>query len=86
MEDSQKMHHLNEKDHWQFPGNPVVRISHFYCKGTDSAPSQRAKIPQTVLMVCPKKEKKITPQCEGSRTGAQKPDNGLVNEDERVNF
>lgn len=32
--------------------------------------SLRAKIPQTVLMVCPKKGKKDHLQCEGSRTGA----------------
>lgn len=48
-------------------------------------PSQRTKIPQTVLTVCSKKEKRITLQCEGGGR-VQKPDDGLVNEDEQVNL
>ena len=87
MGDSQEKHHLNEEDH---SGNFLVvqqsGLHTFTTKGTDSVPSQRTKIPQTVLTVCPKKEKKITLQCEGSRTGVQKPDDGLVYEDERVNL
>lgn len=54
-------------------------------KGADSVPSQRTKIPQTVLTVYSEKEKRITLQCEGAGR-VQKSDDGLVHEDEQVNL
>ena len=31
---------------WEFPGDPVVRIWHFHCRGPGSIPSQGTKIPK----------------------------------------